>query len=281
MDQALHLRRMMAGDYSTSVAQCMRQQFSTGRPRIVAVTSGKGGVGKTTLAVNLAITLAEIPSRVLLIDADLGLANVDVMLGIAHDGHLGNLLSGGVEPEEIAFTGPRDIKVISGGSGLRELADASTAERALLINKLEAYCEEFDYVVIDTSPGIGADVADFVRMADEALVVTTPEPTSMRDTYAALKAISCAMPDKSVTPVVNSASEAQASRTVEAMNQVMDAFLKRKCLRWHQIEADPLVARTIKDRRPLMCAFPKSPAAICITKIAKKIAERETVCVLQ
>lgn len=274
IDQATRLRELMG----KSTALVERHAHSgSAETRVIAVTSGKGGVGKTTVAVNLSLLLAERGHRVLLVDADLGLANVDVMLGLNPARHLGRLLISDCSAEEIAVEGPLGLMIISGGSGLRELADADESGRDLLREKLRAYYRSFDYVVIDTSPGIGAHVLGFLRDADEILLVTTPEPTSLRDTYAATKAIAGHIPDIQPTLVVNM-TENSAAEAVNALNSVTEKFLNCRYNEWCCIESDPIIGRAINDRRPAALSYPRSPAVAAIRRIARtfKIARAQS-----
>ncbi len=265
-DQAAKLRQMM-GDMPAVVAHEMQPH---GAARVIAVTSGKGGVGKTTIAVNIALVLAE-TSRALLVDGDLGLANIDVMLGIDSGRHMGHLLLPSCSCADVAADGPNGLKVISGGSGLRELAEAGEEERSALIQKLSAYFRGFDYVVVDTSPGIGAGVLDFLHVADEILLVSTSEPTSVRDAYAAAKTIARNMPNASVMPVFTTSNQRQARQALEALNQVTRRFIGSGFDNSHLIEADPMVSRAITERSPLVRSYPRSPAAICLRKLANHI----------
>lgn len=266
-DQAANLRSLVTGSV------VVRDIPRASNTHVIAVTSGKGGVGKTMLTVNLALLMAEMGKRVLVVDADLGLANVDVMMGLPSARHIGHLMLADFSPDDVAADGPLGIRVISGGSGLRELADSSAEDRRLLLKKLSAYYRQFDYVLLDTSPGIGEDVVDFLRHADEALLVTTPEPTSLRDTYASLKTLNDELPAVEPRLIVNAASEDQARQSVIALNEVSERFLGRSYRTWHWIENDPLVVRTIQDRKPLVLSYPRSPASICMKRLAKCVVE--------
>ncbi|HET6456299.1 MAG TPA: MinD/ParA family protein [Armatimonadota bacterium] len=268
-DQAENLRTLVTGSVATDDLA-----WACVNTRVIAVTSGKGGVGKTMLTVNLALLIAEMGKRVLIVDADLGLANVDVMMGLPSGRHVGHLMLADFSADDVAGKGPHGIRVVSGGSGLQELADISGEDRQLLIKKLSAYYRQFDYVLLDTSPGIGSDVVDFLSHADEVLVVTTPEPTSLRDTYASLKTLVAETPAAEPKVIVNMAvSKEQAKQAMAVVNEVSTRFLGRAFKNWHHIESDPLVVRTIQDRRPLVVSFPRSPAAACMRRLAKCVSE--------
>jgi len=283
-DQASKLRNLVGGKGAASVT-CSRNNKSVPRwdgksvpvPNIIAVTSGKGGVGKTTCAVNLALIIAESGKDVLLVDADLGLANVDIMLGLDSSRHIGHLLLPEYSAEDVAAVGPLGIRVISGGSGLRELAEADESERHLLLEKLRGYYDKFHFVIIDTSPGIGADVVDFLKEASQIFVVTTTEPASLKDTYAAMKTIARHVPEADVLPIINmTGSDTHAEAAMSALNEVAAQFLGQHYKRWHRIEIDPLVSRAANDRKPFVRLYPRSPAAVSLRTIANTIMDNQS-----
>ena len=273
IDQASRLRALVAGERTaandlpapsgTAAAACAR---------VMAVTSGKGGVGKTTVAVNLALLLAERGRRTLIVDADLGLANVDVMLGIDPPRHIGHLLLPAFAPEDVAEEGPFGLRIISGGSGLRELAEAGHEQRRQLGHRLIDYYDRFEYVVVDTSPGIDDATLDFLSGAERVLLVTTREPTSLRDTYAAAKAICARVPAASITLVVNqSSSDRDAAEAVKVIDDVALRFLNRRCDDWSWIEHDPTVGRAVRARRALALMYPRSPATLSLRRLAASL----------
>jgi len=267
IDQAARLRDMVSGKAGQMPEKGQVRHHSSDT-HVIAVSSGKGGVGKTTIAVNLAILLAELGKQVLVLDADLGLANVDVMLGLEPARHIGHLLSCGFEPEDVAAVGPSGIKVISGGSGLKELAEAGPSERCALLEKLRAYYTGFEYVIVDTSPGIKDDVVDFLSDVDFLLLVTTPEPTSLKDSYAFIKTLNRRLPNLDVRLVVNMASSEEAERSVAVLNEVALKFLGRNYDTFYCINNDQIIPRTIQIGRPVISAYPRSSAALCLRRLA-------------
>ena len=192
MDQAKMLRRLVEE----------RQKNENG-PKIIAITSGKGGVGKTNFTVNLAIAMAMCGKKILIIDADLGMANVDVILGTTPQYNLLNLLDDNLSLEEIMATGPHDIKYISGGSGLEKLANLNINELEYIIDKIDQCEYVADYIFIDTGAGLNKNVLNFIIAADEVILLTTPEPTAITDAYAIMKAYSYYSKQSLIGVVVN------------------------------------------------------------------------------
>ncbi|MEJ7713714.1 MAG: P-loop NTPase [Pyrinomonadaceae bacterium] len=173
------------------------------RARTIAVTSGKGGVGKSNFAVNIALELAARGRRVSLLDADMALANADVLLGLNPQFHLGHVLSGQHSLEEVVLTVGHGMRLIPGGSGIEELANLSFEQHKRLIAELCAMEEESDFMIIDTAAGIAGNVLSVLRAATEVVIVTTPDPTAVVDAYATIKVLHQHSPHKPISVVVN------------------------------------------------------------------------------
>ena len=240
--------------------------------RVIAVTSGKGGVGKTNLTVNLAIAMAKIGRRVIIIDADLGMANVDVVLGTMSKRHLIHLLQPNVRLEDVLIQGPYGVNYISGGSAIERAVDFSPQERKYLMDKLAA-CESMaDIVLIDTGAGIGRNVLDFILAADEVILVTTPEPTALTDAYAVMKAYSMNSEKKDLKIVVNRVyDENESTEVVTKLQRTSEKFLSMSLTNLGYIYEDRSVANAVKSRQPLLSAFPDTMASRCIEMVAKNV----------
>ncbi|HHX87763.1 MAG TPA: MinD/ParA family protein, partial [Firmicutes bacterium] len=183
-DQAEMLRAKARRCY-TAYTKEIRQ----GQCRVIAVTSGKGGVGKTNLVLNLALKLAQMSYRVVLLDADLGLGNLDILINAVPEYTLEDVISGEKDLLEVMIDGPCNLKIIPGGSGLFDLANLDLVRRRRLLDRLHVLEEEGEIIFIDTSAGISRNVLDFIKAADEFIVVTTPEPVALTDAYGMLKVI--------------------------------------------------------------------------------------------
>ena len=271
-DQAQRLRQLVDGktEYEPPCpAEQPEKSLSTQGARVLAVTSGKGGVGKTNLTVNLAIALGMAGQRVMVIDADLGMANVDVVLGCMSKRHLLNLLDAGTELEDVLMQGPYGVKYISGGSGIEKAAEFSYEERQHLMQKLSACGRLADIILIDTGAGLGRNVMDFVLAADEVLLVTTPEPTALTDAYAVMKAYSVYASNKNIRLVVNRVYDESESREVVAkLQQTSNRFLNMPidCLGY--IFEDSTVMRAVRKQMPFLAAQPSCIAAKCVQGLA-------------
>lgn len=255
------------GIYGTAVPE--GEQESPGA-RVIAVSSGKGGVGKTSLVVNLGITLAAMGKRVVIFDADLGLANAEVLMGITPPNTLFDCLYGGKDIEDIIIPGPCGVKLVSGGSGFLELANLDSARRQQLIESLSYFDREADFLIIDTGAGISKNVLGFVAAANEVIVVVTPEPTSLTDAYSLIKVLAMFKVHSEVMLVINRAGdEREAVRTAQRIEKVVGQFLQISVNSIGWIEEDRMVSQAVKDQEPFSMFFPNSPAAQSITRVAR------------
>ena len=273
-DQAARLRQLVdKTEYEPQVsAESAVPSLSALGPRVIAITSGKGGVGKTNITVNLAIALGMTGQRVLVIDADLGMANVDVVLGSMSKKHLLNLLEKDVQLGDVLIKGPYGVNYISGGSGIEKAADFTYEERQRLMQKLNGCGQMADIILIDTGAGLGKNVMDFILAADEVLLITTPEPTALTDAYAVLKAYSMYAANKNIKLVVNRVYDEVESREVVAkLQQTSTRFLNMPidCLGY--VFEDSAVMKSVRQQQPFLAAQPASVASRCIQGLANSI----------
>jgi len=240
--------------------------------RVIAVSSGKGGVGKTNLVVNLALALAERNLRVIILDGDLGTANVDIFFGITPRYSIKHLLTGEKRIEEILYTVERGIKVLSGGSGVIELANLEKGQlKTVLVNmgRLERMA---DILLIDTGAGLGQAVLNFIGASDEVIIVITPEPSSMADAYGLLKSVKAQMEPKNINIIVNRIkNEKEARQTFERIEQTATRFLRISVNLMGWIYEDPSVTRSVMEQRPVGLVNPQSHAYRCVQWIAGNV----------
>lgn len=243
----------------------------TRRARAFAVASGKGGAGKTNVAVNLGLALVRLGRRVILVDVDIGLANADVLLGVQPRFHLGNVLAGEVGVLEALVPCPGGLLLLAGSSATA-ISDLNEGERAFLatsFRRLEAYA---DVLIIDTGAGISRNVIEFARAADEVLVVTTPEPTAITDGYALIKVIAREKGVGRVRLIVNQALDRlEAGRVSERLRMVSRRFLGIEVDNLGYVLADPQVPAAVRRRRPFSIDVPKCPASVCVRGIAERL----------
>jgi flagellar biosynthesis protein FlhG len=245
------------------------------RTRIIAVTSGKGGVGKTNFTINFALALMSYGQKVMVLDADLGLANIDVVLGINPQFNLYHVLKGEKAIQEIITTGPQGLQVIAGGSGIQEMANLRKWQVEQFVNKLEELEGMADILIIDTSAGLTKNVMSFVLAADEVIVITTPEPTAITDAYGLVKAMAARRKHGVINLVVNRVEDAEeADITASKFSVVAEKFLKLNIGHLGFILDDPLVTRAVKSQEPFYLKYPKSPAAHCIQKLAAQLMQQ-------
>jgi flagellar biosynthesis protein FlhG len=250
---------------------------ATSRPRPpatkIAITSGKGGVGKTSLTINLAVALARLGHRVGILDADFALGNVDVLLGLAPDHHLGAVLAGTKRLEDVTLDGPSGVRVIPAGSGVRSLTALDEPQWARLVDVVRQASGDLDFLLLDTASGISDNVLDVIGLADYAMVVTSYDPAAVVDAYAVIKLVTAADPAKPIGVVVNGAADADEAQVVyRQIAMAAERFLGR-LLRYdgHVVE-DGAVKRQGHAQRPHVGADAAGPAERCVRRLACRLA---------
>ena len=244
--------------------------------RVIAITSGKGGVGKTNLAVNLAVGLQLAGQKVLLIDADIGMANVNLLMGSVTNRSLIDLLDSGVELEDVVEEGVAGVKYISGVASIEATLSLSRSEQKKLHKKL-GRCSEFaDIIIIDTGAGLNRNVIEFVLAAEEVLLITTPEPTALADAYAVIKAYSNYTNRRNLKLVVNRIrDEEECDEVVEKINQTTKKFLgvEVDCLGY--IYEDKIVREAVYRQEPFLIVNPDAAASRCVIELVKSLLSGE------
>jgi flagellar biosynthesis protein FlhG len=257
MDQADRLRQLM--------------DLPGRRARAIAVASGKGGVGKTNLAVNLGICLVRLGRQVILIDVDIGLANADVLLGVEARFHLGNVLAGEVRVGDALVPCPGGLLLLPGSSAVA-FSDLGESERRFLAESFRQLEAQADVVIIDTAAGISRNVIEFCRAAGEVLVVTTPEPTAITDAYALIKAMAREKGAGRIRLIVNQALDrTEAGSVSERLRMVSRKFLGLEVENLGYVLADERVRAAVRRRKPFCLESPRSPAAACVRAIAERM----------
>ncbi len=267
MDQAEQLRKL--------VKQGGSQQKNLAR--VITVTSGKGGVGKSSISVNLAIELARMGKRVLIMDVDFGLANIEVMLGIRPEYNLADMMFRGKSLADIVIKGPEGIGFISGGSGIHELTSLTREQIVNLTMRLVELDEMVDIVIIDTGAGIADAVLEFVSASTEVLLVATPEPTSITDAYALLKTLyrksEFSAENTRIKVIANRVTAQNEGRELfEKINLVVKKFLKFGMEYLGDIPQDEQVSKAIIRQKPVVLSAPDSGAGKALRKLATKLA---------
>ncbi len=240
--------------------------------RVLAITSGKGGVGKTNVVAGLAMSLARTGERVLVLDADFGLANLDILLGLSPTHTLEHVLRGERLMEEILLEGPEGIQVIPASSGIQELTRLDASAELRLVQGLQRLAERFDWMLIDTAAGIHDSVIKLLMAAQEVILVTTPEPTSLVDAYAMVKVVHLRDPGKSIWLLVNNAQgEGEAEETIEQLQAAIQRFLGREIKVLGMIPADPHMLQAVRQQRSVADLFPRSPASLAFRALSDRL----------
>lgn len=272
-DQAEQLRQIV------STLQLNRKVDNTGyidSARVITITSGKGGVGKTSFTINLAISLAKMGYRIVIIDGDFGLANVDLMLGISSRYGLREIITGQMSLDEVMTEGPYGIKFISGGSGIKELVNLSPKELEAFLGKIDELNKRADIVLIDTGAGATDNVVKMVLAADEVLLIVTPEPTAITDAYALTKIISTTRQDVALRLIINKAETVyEAQEILDKFIRAADKFLKVKINSIGYILEDSHVPKSIKEQVPYVLRYPRCQASRQVRIVARRLLNED------
>jgi flagellar biosynthesis protein FlhG len=280
-DQASTLRFIATNspkkpEESNSIEVASEQTTSTKQPRYIAITGGKGGVGKSNISVNLALELGLLDSKVALLDADFGLANADLLCGITPKSHLGHVIKGLKDLNDIKIEIGTNAHLIPSGSGFEDLANLSLATHSYLFAKLRAMEDDIDIMLIDTAAGIAENVAGVVISAHEIVVVVTPEPTSIVDAYATIKLILRYVPGKKISIIVNCVvGVGDAERVFEQIHLAVHGFLGHEVDFLGMIPHDTHVPEAVRKQIPVTQYAPKCPASRAIRLIAKQLHARK------
>ncbi|KTE91977.1 ATPase [Desulfitobacterium hafniense] len=268
-DQAKVLRRIASRHKPDLTANFNSHQDL----RVFAVTSGKGGVGKTNFSVNLGLALTDLGYRVILLDGDLGLANLDIACGVTPRYTFEHLLNGEKDIEEILIYGPKGIGILPGGSGVQDLANIERERLEEVVRNLGRLESLADIIIIDTGAGLGHTVLNFLRAADDIILVTTPEPTALTDAYGLLKALQKVKDGVTVNVVVNRVQrESDAKDTYERLESAARRFLNAPVNLLGWVYEDISVGRAIMKQEPIGISYPQSSAYQCIQWIAGSVS---------
>lgn len=267
-DQAQRLRNMVRG----------QSDLRTRNTRILTVTSGKGGVGKSNFTLNFAIGLQKLGYKVLVFDADIGLANIDLLMGVSPKYSLYHLLKREKSIWDIIYKGVHDLEFIAGGSGFNDLMRLSEEEIDYFAEQVNQLNGHVDFIIFDTGAGLSKETLKFIVAASETIVVTTPEPTAITDAYAIIKMVTSLGHDVRFRLVVNRVTEAhEGKQTADKISMVAKQFLNLDIPTLGFVEDDSSVSKAVKRQVPFSVAFPNSPASRSIERLAAQFVSGQTV----
>jgi flagellar biosynthesis protein FlhG len=260
LDQAQKLRQMVH-----------KEEVKENRPKIITVTSGKGGVGKSNVVVNLAITLQKLGKKVLIFDADIGMGNDDVLMGFLPKYNVFDIIFNNRKIEEVVINGPFGVKLLPGGSGISRVDELTEEQRENFLNKLSSL-SDLDYIIMDTGAGISRSVLGFIACCEELIILTTPEPTSLTDAYSLLKAVKhFKIKDKGKVIINRAMDKKEADITFGKFNNAVETFLKMELHYLGYVSEDRKLIQAVRMQQPFVMAFPGCEAAQDIEIIANNI----------
>lgn len=266
---------MMMRDQAERLRQLAKKNIddlSRSETRVIAVASGKGGVGKTNFTVNLALALQKAGKKIIVFDADLGMANIDVVLGVVPSFTLTHVIKGQKTLEEIMLDGPEGIKILPGSSGSEELVYLSDQQIQNLIRQWNNLEGEFDYILVDTGAGIHSNVINFLLAADDVVVILTPEPPSITDSYGLIKVLVQRGSTSTIRLVINQVSNEEEGRKIfRRVAKVVDEFLNVKIDLLGIITFDEKVSAAVKRQKPFILEYPNTKASKGIYSIVDNL----------
>jgi len=252
-------------------AQGIRQMKASHPVRVIAITSGKGGVGKSNVAVNLAVTLAQSGERVMVMDADLGLANIDVLLGLSPKMNLSHVLNGECSLEDTIIDGPAGIKIVPAASGVAAMSDLTPAQNAGVIRSFSELTEPVDTLIVDTAAGLSDSVVSYARAAREIVIVVCDEPASITDAYAMIKVLHRDYGVHRFHVLANQAQSIQQGRELyNKLARVSEKYLDVALNFLGSIPYDDYLKKAVQKQKCVSEAYPRSPSALAFRQIAKK-----------
>ncbi len=264
-------------DQAATLRSLITNQMKNSPLRVLAVSSGKGGVGKTNVVANLAYALCKRGKRVLVVDADLGLNNIDILLGLTPQFHIGHVLSGEKNVEDIIVQGPAGMGVLPAGDGLQELTQLESGTKMRLMDELDRVSQGYDFLLFDTGAGISTNVTYFCSAAHEIVLIATTEPTSLTDVYALIKVLHLKHAQKHFRLIINSVeSEREAQVVFRNLSAVTDKFLKQISVEYLGfILSDANVPKAVRQQKAMLELYPYSKMSQCLDNLAEKIVNEK------
>jgi len=265
-------------DQAEKLRQKMQQSQSGELGRSIAIVSGKGGVGKSNFSTNFAINLSNLGKKVIVLDMDIGMGNVNILIGKTSQYNLKHYLFGEAPLEEVMYDGPQDIKYISGGSGMSSVIEWSEDMVNALLSAFEILQKSFDYILFDMGAGATNWSLDLINSIDEIIVITTEEPTAITDAYSMMKYIYVKDPDKSIYLLCNRAySREEGQDTLNRLDNTMKQFLKKEVIILGSLPEDPVVRKAVREQVPFSIAYPESNISKTLKVMVQQFVNRNLV----
>lgn len=249
---------------------------NTKQAKLISITSGKGGVGKSNFILNLAISLSIKNKKVLLIDADMNLSNIDVLLGIYPEHSVADLLNSDIEPHQLIVNGPKGVDILPAASGSYEVMQNQAKYQQALIQAYQELSDRYDYILIDTGAGISDYTVDFVIKSDKIVIISTPEPTSITDAYAMIKILFYRLRSPDISLVINMAqSEDEGLKIFNKIKMIVQQFLNKSIGYLGHVPLDTKMAEAVRQQKAIMINNPRAKSALSIQQIALKVLQNQ------